>query len=123
MPFQPRNTFVPELVPEDCACVFVETEQTPLVPLIFLIRISSAIEADLEIRFCARPDGSRQIELVPPDDGTGVREAWDRSMPANVFVGFQIPGQRRATFRNAARLRPAKLRPIHADSGKTFVIQ
>src|SRR2546427_12342276 len=101
--FEPRNTFVFEFVPKHFASGFVEAEQAPLVRFFFFVGIAGAVQTDLEIRFCVRPDSRRQVEPVSPNDRTGMSKARNRSLPTNIFAGCHIPGQGRGVWRTSSR--------------------
>jgi hypothetical protein len=75
---------------------FVETQQAPLVRLFLRVRFALTVKADFEIRFCARLDGCRQIDPAFPNDGTGMSQARNRGLPANVLARLNVPldGQR-----------------------------
>lgn len=114
--FDAGNGFEFEFIPYRLAAVFIEAEQTPLVPLFFVIGFARAVDANLEIGFAAGFDGSRDIDAVLPDDWAGVPEAGNSFLPANVFAGFYIPIARRSFSGDARSVRAAELGPVGRGS-------
>ncbi len=77
-----------------------------------MIGINVPVQPELEFGFAARLDGGGDIDAVLPHNRAGVAKAGNRRLPADIFSGFDVPGDWRGVVGDAAGLRAAELGPV-----------
>lgn len=81
--------------------------------LLLGIGVDVTIQTNFQFRFGSRFDSGSEVNSISPDDRTGVGQAWDGRLPAHVHATLKVPcGRQGCVFSDAARPRPAELRPI-----------
>ncbi len=78
----------------------------------FGVGIATAIQADLHFASRTGFDSGGDEEVVSPDNRTGVPEAGNGRLPADVLAGGDIPGDGNRVIGQARSVRPAKLGPV-----------
>ena len=109
---RPRDGFQSEFVPKDFARPLVQAKEPPLLRPLFMIGLNVSVQPELEFGFVAWLDGGGDIDAVLPHNRAGVAQAGNRRLPADIFSGFDVPGDWRGVVGNAAGLRATELWPV-----------
>lgn len=112
MTLNARNAFITKFIPEEFTALFIDADQTPLVRLFFLIRRTVAVNANFQIGFAARFDGSDDEYVILPDDWARMAEARNRLLPSNIFAVFKVPVGGSGLGGKAGAIRAAELGPV-----------
>jgi len=91
MAFRAGHGFEAELVPQNFAIRFIEAKQPPLVFFGFFVGTDIAVQTGLEFGFVAGFDGGGDKDFVVPSDRTGVAQAGERRLPADILTSLDVP--------------------------------
>src|SRR5687767_2085915 len=112
MPFDFRNAFVSDALPEDRSLLLVDGVDLPCVLRIVFDRCDVAVKP--ETRFVlSGADGRRHENLVAPNYWTRMGQSRNRRLPTDVLLSRRVELNRlRRALDHAGRARSTELRPV-----------